>query len=31
MKKNVRVAMSTNFAFGGNNTALVLAREAAND
>jgi 3-oxoacyl-(acyl-carrier-protein) synthase len=27
VKREVRVALSTNFAFGGNNTALVLARE----
>jgi 3-oxoacyl-(acyl-carrier-protein) synthase len=26
-QRNVRAAMSTNFAFGGNNTALVIGRE----
>jgi 3-oxoacyl-(acyl-carrier-protein) synthase len=27
--RNINAALSTNFAFGGNNTALVFAREAA--
>jgi 3-oxoacyl-(acyl-carrier-protein) synthase len=26
-RRDVRAAMSTNFAFGGNNTALVIGRE----
>ena len=28
VKRKVRVAMSTNFAFGGNNTAMVFSRES---
>jgi nodulation protein E len=28
LKKEVKVAMSTNFAFGGNNTAMVFSRES---